>query len=336
MKITSAKSVSGIEKYIKYLANPKYDEPMASYVNWSGGTAAFWYDQDVKKYQLVIMSDDSFNHDTYVYEHSKFWGDEELSEVNDTYLTAGQLYKELAKLPGVNLENYYGMNAVFNDHPELRDGIKSSVTASEDTQIYKVTYGYDVGGPEDGPIMRSGERFTEATSEDDACKKFDAEWGKADPGYYEGCWAKLATPEEIEQWKEEQAAEEAMWKEYHEWFGDDEYAEDVESAEAITASKIKIPAPYSKYYQIYESGYPFPEEGIQNILDDYDLTYVADVVAKPKYEDRLSENGLDLGTLAADEDGKMRVYLIAGGNVYDMLGEIELLSDEGGMRPVSF
>ena len=410
------------------------------------------------------------------------------------------------------------------------------ITINASSQIYKVTYGYDVGGPEDGPIIRKGEWFTEATSKEDACKKFDAEWCQADPGYYEGCWAKIATPEEISRWEEDKAAEEAMWEEYHRMWGDDftddvqsaqaimaeelqpwvavypydaggpedgpiihademiiyalseddamekagegcsyvrpatdeevrEYEmeveaeeayyrdhpearqadeeywawlnsqdEDIESAQAITtaripgklakyyevytgevdpdeqddmlmfledngysyvddlipkdeyyhelaqrgldiatlvkdpsgkltvitpssghiqdtlslfkqegvftsavtsASKTKVPAPYSKYYKIYPSGYPYPEEGLESILDDAGLTFISDVVAKPQYEDKLGADGLDLGILAEDEAGNLKVYLLVHDTLEDILPEVERVLDQSkSMRPV--
>lgn len=73
-------------------------------------------------------------------------------------------------------------------------------------QVYLITYGYDIGGPEDGPIFRKGEDIFYADSVEDAEKRWGAEYGDGTEGY----WARLATPEEVETWEREN-------KEYNEW-----------------------------------------------------------------------------------------------------------------------
>ena len=97
--------VDGIYLYIQDLK--KFDTDGASHVKYGeNGFAEFWYDYEAKGYKLVLGSNP---------EETKFWGDEELSEVNDIKLTATQLYGELKSLPKVNLKNFYGLNDVFNE-----------------------------------------------------------------------------------------------------------------------------------------------------------------------------------------------------------------------------
>jgi hypothetical protein len=62
-----------------------------------------------------------YNPDTYVYENDPYWCTEELmpGDMNDIILTADECYAELKKLPGVNLDNFYGMRSVFEDFPDI-------------------------------------------------------------------------------------------------------------------------------------------------------------------------------------------------------------------------
>lgn len=84
---------------------------------------------------------------------------------------------------------------------------KVSASNSESSEIpYLVTFGWDQGGPESGPIWKGDTDIVYAYSEEDACKKWEAEnldqfqSGFGEYGGYEGCWARPATPEEVEEY----------------------------------------------------------------------------------------------------------------------------------------
>ena len=77
-----------------------------------------------------------------------------------------------------------------------------TITSGESIQdkngltAYLVTFGWDDGGPESGPIWGCGTDIVYAESEDDACAKWEAAHaGQFD--IYEGCSAREATPEEV-------------------------------------------------------------------------------------------------------------------------------------------
>jgi hypothetical protein len=108
----SKEPVAGIYNYIMDMK--KVFNDIASHVLFDNGTAHFWYDEEGKYYTLVIQQADQYDEETHVYKHPKFWGDEELIDVNDVKLTAKQLYNELKALPDADLKNFYGMNNVFN------------------------------------------------------------------------------------------------------------------------------------------------------------------------------------------------------------------------------
>ena len=63
---------------------------------------------------------------------------------------------------------------------------------------WAVTYGWDEGGPESGPIWKTDTDVIYARSADEACRIWEAEF--ADQfDIYEGCSARPATAEEIQQ-----------------------------------------------------------------------------------------------------------------------------------------
>lgn len=100
------------EKYPEYFE----DEGLAASVGFRDGTANF-FQLGRNDWRLVIFNEDEYNPDTYVYENDPYWGTDELmpGEMNDIKLTAAQLYDELKSLPGVDLNDLYGMRAVFDD-----------------------------------------------------------------------------------------------------------------------------------------------------------------------------------------------------------------------------
>lgn len=118
---SNTEAIEKFKKYLEYMKDPKYDEGLASSVNFDNGVASFWINDDYDTYTLVIQDDDEYNAETYMYEHPKYWGNEDLTDWNDEKLTADQLMSELLKLPRVDFEDYYGMREIFNDHPELSE-----------------------------------------------------------------------------------------------------------------------------------------------------------------------------------------------------------------------
>jgi len=109
-----------LKQYISEMATVEND--IASSVSYAHGIASFWWNE--KGYYTLVLGDDHYyNEDTCVFEHPRFWGNEELYEgsCNTVELTSIQLYEELAALPGADLNNFYGMNAVFAKHREEDD-----------------------------------------------------------------------------------------------------------------------------------------------------------------------------------------------------------------------
>lgn len=87
--------------------------------------------------------------------------------------------------------------------------MKRYIRSSSDklqSNAYIVTFGTDSGGPESGPIIHSGEYLLFADSPSDACSKFEAEFANDLDGY-EGCWARKATEQEIQEWQSEDSEE---------------------------------------------------------------------------------------------------------------------------------
>ena len=82
----------------------------------------------------------------------------------------------------------------------------------------------------------------------------------------------------------------------------------------------KLRKPYSKYYTILPNGNAF---GIEGILEEAGLTYIADVYSKPEYEDILSGEGIEYGILAEDLDGNQAVYYIYHDRICDIYDEIK-------------
>ena len=113
------------ELYIDILDNyPEYQESnnLAADVPYADGSANFWQ-LAPNKWKLVIFNEAEFNPESYVYENDPYWGTEELKigQVNDIELTSEQLYSELSKLPGVDLNDLYGLQSVLDDFREAFD-----------------------------------------------------------------------------------------------------------------------------------------------------------------------------------------------------------------------
>lgn len=87
-----------LRKYIELL--PSEENDIASVIEYKNGNAAFWYEDG--GYKLV----DSNN--------KKFFGDDELINVNDIKLSADELFDYLTQLPEAKIDNFYGMRSIIN------------------------------------------------------------------------------------------------------------------------------------------------------------------------------------------------------------------------------
>lgn len=94
----------GLRNYIEDMKTLEND--IASHVLFDDGTAHFWWDEK-GFYTLVILDRDGYESTP---EETKYWGDDELQNVNDIKLSAKELFAELKGLPGADLHNFYGMN----------------------------------------------------------------------------------------------------------------------------------------------------------------------------------------------------------------------------------
>lgn len=220
--------------------------------------------------------------------------------------------------------DYSSLIRNFSDWCANYTGVKSSVEASGKLRPFIVTWGYDAGGPESGPKWGKGEEIQYGTSEEDACRRWEEDnhsWCNSPYSGYEGCWAKETTEEIAEEMNRKMHEEQEMLEEEVRRMFPDVYDEDITSA--TKSSAVKLPKEYAKYYKAYPIDEAYIEE-TQEVLDDYDLEYLGDAACKDKYLDVFSDNGIEYGTIARDEGGNIKVYLLAGGSVYDILGEVNI------------
>lgn len=105
---------------------------------------------------------------------------------------------------------YYDDNYDDDDDTFASTSIKSSTNGE---MPYVVRFGWDSGGPENGPSYGYGEDIVYALSEEDACKKWEAEnqeqiegFNSSKYGGYEGCFAHLATEDDIKKFEEDQGS----------------------------------------------------------------------------------------------------------------------------------
>lgn len=88
-------------------------DPMASSLSNSEGTSAyFWFDDDLRKYFLIIEHSDGSCDDVY-------WGDtDDFEEHNEIPLTAPKLFKLInEKVPNWIRSTFYGQSAIFEEYP---------------------------------------------------------------------------------------------------------------------------------------------------------------------------------------------------------------------------
>ena len=96
---------------------PEYyeEDSIAAHVPFESGTANFWQDSQ-GAWRLGIMDETQYDDDNYKY-LGKYWCTDELmpGDMNDIILTPAELYEELKSLPGVELDNLYGLREIFDD-----------------------------------------------------------------------------------------------------------------------------------------------------------------------------------------------------------------------------
>lgn len=119
----SSQFENNVDAYIQICeAHPEYydDDITAAHVVYDGGTANFWQ-IGPNQWKIGIFNEDEWNPETYTYENDPYWCTEELrlDEMNDIVLTADQCYNELKQLPGVDLNDFYGLRSVIDDFPDV-------------------------------------------------------------------------------------------------------------------------------------------------------------------------------------------------------------------------
>jgi len=121
--------------------------------------------------------------------------------------------------------------------------IESSTDESE--KPYIVRFGWDSGGPENGPSYGYGEDLVYALSEEDACAKWEAEnedqiagLNSGRYGGYEGCFARPATEADLKEMEEEEAYWDELEKHYDFVDGDVVPKSSVESSHAAIRSSV--------------------------------------------------------------------------------------------------
>lgn len=102
--------------------HPEYSEAenLAAHVFFDDGVANF-FQNGIDDWQIGIFNEDEYNPKTYIYENDPYWCTEELmpGDMHDIHLTASELYNELRRLPGVDLDHLYGLRQVLDDFAEV-------------------------------------------------------------------------------------------------------------------------------------------------------------------------------------------------------------------------
>ena len=228
-------------------------------------------------------------------------------------------------------------------------GVESSVSiqASSHDKAYVVTFGWDEGGPESGPIWKSGEDIVYAPSEQDACRIWEEE-NISDITNYEGCWARLAKLDEIEDYKKEMARQEEIdkWIEENGYFenGTMPYFEpddfDISSSSNVSSSYNSYSDRWwSKYYSFMTDeeaadymGVDYDEWesfGNSEDLDGYDAEHVGWLVIKEDcpYADIIADSGYDVVELCK-EGGREIMGFTYGDRLNDITDEVKSIIEE--------
>ena len=146
--------------------------------------------------------------------------------------------------------------------------MKKYVKAASSLKPYLVTFGWDSGGPESGPIYGKGEDIVYALSEDDACNKWESEnLGQFNSGSaYEGCWARIATQEEVDEFEAEMKRLEDEYQYMKEmgWIDDS----DIEGCYVNSSSSTNYTVVVGDVEE-YEIRANSEEQAIQKFLQNY-------------------------------------------------------------------
>ena len=105
---------------------------------------------------------------------------------------------------------------------------------------------------------------------------------------------------------------------------------------AATSPKLKIPTPFDKYYRLmsdaefedYTGGYPAHPSPCEEVKG-YNIKSFSYAIAKPEYEDYLSNDGLDVVELVTSDwdENKLMLAYVVGDRVYPV-SESDLPDDE--------
>lgn len=116
------------------------------------------------------------------------------------------------------------------------------VESSQSERPYVVTFGWDEGGPESGPIWRSGTDIVYAISKEDACNKWESEYiDQFSDCAYEGCWAREATDADVSKYEAEmkQLDDEYNWMKEQGFIDDYDYPIDSSAQLSLPAVAVK-------------------------------------------------------------------------------------------------
>lgn len=101
-----------LKTYIQDMRKFTADPIAASLRNAEGTSAYFWFDDELRKYFLIIEHSDGSCDATY-------WGDtDDFEEHNEIPLTAPKLFKLInEKVPNWIRSTFYGQSAIFEEYP---------------------------------------------------------------------------------------------------------------------------------------------------------------------------------------------------------------------------
>lgn len=103
-----------LKTYIQDMRKFTADPTVASLRNAEGTSAYFWFDDEIRKYFLIIEHSDGSCDDVY-------WGDtDDFEEHNEIPLTAPKLFKLInEKVPNWIRSTFYGQLAIFEEYPRF-------------------------------------------------------------------------------------------------------------------------------------------------------------------------------------------------------------------------
>lgn len=212
----------------------KLKEPVSDLEDWLHSEGI---DYKIKDGKLRIIADEDFEDD-------EVEGCEVTGSSNSWMTTARKLGYSIQEL--IQMYNDETGKSADKNSKEFqnwcknyfKDDVKCINCSETEEQPYIVRFGWDSGGPENGPSYGYGEDIVYALSKEDACSKWEAEnqdqiagLNSGRYGGYEGCFARPATEDDIREYEEEQKRWEELEKYYDFVDGDVFPKESVESAE---------------------------------------------------------------------------------------------------------